>query len=358
MDFLDRIYLDNDVRSYLIVLGTILIVFALRRLLSRHAAGLIHTIVRRYWKNLPREEFINLIIRPLGWFISFSVAIVALGKLTFPSAWDMKFFGHPLDIIISKAGVCLLIFAFTWLVIGLVNFFAYILEQKALQTAEKSDEQLVSFIRDFLKVIIIIGGILMTLKAGFNQDIGTVLTGLSIVGAALALAAKESLENLIASFIIFFNKPFFTGDLLKVNQVMGTVENIGLRSTRIRTADKTLITVPNKQMVDSVVDNWSMRTHRRAEIKLQLAADTSIQQLQDLLERVREKLSSEEFRFTSQQAIFSEISQNGYQLFIEFMTESIPLNEFNAMKEEVNFFLVKLMHEMNIRISEQSQSKS
>jgi MscS family membrane protein len=79
-------------------------------------------------------------------------------------------------------------------------------------------------------------------------------------GAALALAARESLENIIASFIIFFDKPFVTGDNLKIQQVTGTVERIGLRSTRIRTADKTLVSVPNKQMVDSIVDNLSMRT--------------------------------------------------------------------------------------------------
>jgi MscS family membrane protein len=125
-----------------------------------------------------------------------------------------------------------------------------------------------------LKVIISIIGVLFILKAAFNQNIGSLLTGLSIVGAAMALAAKESLENLIASFIIFFDKPFFTGDTLKVNNVSGTVEKIGLRSTRIRTTEKTLVTVPNKQMVDSVVDNMSMRTQRRAEIKLVLSDKT------------------------------------------------------------------------------------
>jgi MscS family membrane protein len=99
----------------------------------------------------------------------------------------------------------------------------------------------------------------MIIKACFNQPLGHLLTGLSIVGAALALSARESLENLIASFIIFFDKPFFSGDTVKVNNITGTVEKIGLRSTRILTTDKTLVTVPNKQMVDSIVDNWSMR---------------------------------------------------------------------------------------------------
>ena len=95
------------------------------------------------------------------------------------------------------------------------------------------------------------------------------------MGAAIALATRESLENLIASFIIFFDKPFATGDTVKVLQFTGTVEKIGLRSTRIRTESKTYITVPNKQMVDSVVDNISLRTQRKAEIKLEMEVQNS-----------------------------------------------------------------------------------
>ncbi len=77
------------------------------------------------------------------------------------------------------------------------------------------------------------------------------------------MATRESLENLIASFIIFFDKPFMVGDLVKVQSITGTVEKIGLRSTRIRTDQKTYVTMPNKQMVDSIMDNLSLRAPRR-----------------------------------------------------------------------------------------------
>src|SRR6478609_10892106 len=98
---------------------------------------------------------------------------------------------------------------------------------------------------------------MLLLRFTFHYDISKLVTGLSIVGAAIALATKESLENLIASFIIFFDKPFTTGDLVKVQNITGNVERIGLRSTRLRTGDKSYVTVPNKQMVDSILDNIS-----------------------------------------------------------------------------------------------------
>ena len=79
------------------------------------------------------------------------------------------------------------------------------------------------------------------------------------------MSARESLENLIASFIIFFDKPFETGDTVKIKEFVGVVERIGLRSTRIRTFDKSLVAVPNKQMVDNILDNWSKRHSAKNE---------------------------------------------------------------------------------------------
>ena len=91
-----------------------------------------------------------------------------------------------------------------------------ILEGKTKNTADLADDQLVVFFRDFFKVVVVIIGILMFTKFVFNFNISNLITGLSIVTAAIALATRESLENLIASFIIFFDKPFTLGDLVKV----------------------------------------------------------------------------------------------------------------------------------------------
>src|SRR5690606_28583634 len=143
----------------------------------------------------------------------------------------------------------------------------------------RSEHQLLFFFRDFIRVTLIIFGIIFILKFSFSVDIGNLLTGLSIVGAAVALAARESIENLIASFVIFFDNPFDTGEVVKVKEFVGTVEQIGLRSTRIRTFDDTLVTVPNKQMVDNMLDNWSKRKLAKNEIKTVLSVTTTSENL-------------------------------------------------------------------------------
>jgi MscS family membrane protein len=209
----------------------------------------------------------------------------------------------------------------------------------------------IAFVRDFLKVFVYIVGILLILKFGFNRDIGAILTGLSIVGAALALAAKESIENLIASFIIFFDKPFFTGDTVNVRNVTGTVEHIGLRSTRIRTVDKTLVTVPNKQMVDSVVDNWSMRTNRRFEMKLEFPEQTNIQKIEALKTTLRQFFSANAAQIVSHSIFVSEFNKNGISLTVEYLTPAIPMSEFNLLKEKYNLFCKNAIEESGITLA-------
>ena len=89
----------------------------------------------------------------------------------------------------------------------------------------------------------------------FNIDVTALAAGVGIGGIAIAMASKESLENLLGSFTIFFDKPFLVGDLVTTGNITGTVEKVGFRSTRIRTFDKSIVTVPNKNMISAELDN-------------------------------------------------------------------------------------------------------
>jgi len=356
MDFLETVFLDNTFKSYLLVLATILVVLLFKKLLSHSIASLLYLLVHRMWKSIERKEFINLILKPLAWFIFITVSVFTIDKLNFPSAWNYKIYGNSLQEIFGKTGLCIIIISFIRLMQCLVDFIALILEQKAILTHDKADDQLIIFFRDFLKVILGIIGILLLVKAGFNQDLSNLLTGLSIVGAAIALSARESLENLIASFIIFFDKPFFVGDTLKVNNVTGTVERIGLRSTRIRTLDKTLVTVPNKQMVDSIVDNYSMRNQRRAEIKLELSEKTSVDTAQDFISSVKKILEEKGKDIHKFSVFLTEFSKNGLTVMIEYFTLPFTMAEFNGLKQEINIELIRLMEKHQIDMASAGSS--
>ncbi len=357
MEFLDNIILDNTVRDLLIVAAVIGVVLLFKKILSRYIASGLYFIIQTIWKGVERKQFVELVFKPMSWLLSITVALIALHRLNYPATWDFKILKLPFDVILEKTGIAIWIISFIKFLLSIVNFISLVLAKKASLTEDKTDDQLVSFFRDFIKVIIWIIGILLLLKAVFNQSVGYLLTSLSIVGAALALSAKESLENLIASFIIFFDKPFFVGDTLKVNNVTGTVERIGLRSTRIRTADKTLVTVPNKQMVDSVVDNWTMRSARRAEIKLELSEKVNAEKAGNFVDSIKMMLEGKtQAGINSYSAFLTEFNKNGPTITVEYFTAPNTMAEFNKVRQQVNLALMDLVKKEGIDMASNSSN--
>lgn len=348
-EFLDQVWLDNTVRSYLIILGVILLALLIRKLMSHYVAGLIFLFIQSVWKDIDKKSFTSLVAKPLGAFIVIFVSLASLHKLHFPDVLNVEIFKVTLKDLLQTLGTLILIISFIRLLHRIIDFIAIILHIKAERTLDTKDDQLVVFFKDFFKVLLSIVGLLMILKFAFGLHIGNVLTGLSIVGAAIALALRESLENLIASFIIFFDKPFSMGDVVKVHNFTGTVEKIGLRSTRIRTDQKTFITVPNKQMVDSILDNLTLRTQRKGELKLELGLSTSSAQLSQFTNDLKKMLDAPDIE--NSVVLLSDITHSAFLIQVDYFTGPITQQEFNTIKERVNFEVLRLMEQLKLEIA-------
>ncbi|MEP7278104.1 MAG: mechanosensitive ion channel domain-containing protein [Bacteroidota bacterium] len=357
-DFLHTTILENTVLSYLACFGTILVVLLLKKYLSQYLAGLLFNLLKRTSWNIEKKVFTELLLAPLQVFLIVLITFIALDKLHFPKAFIFEIHRISSKDIIDSIGTGLIIISFIWLLLRIIDFAAFVLEQKTNLAGDLTDNQLIVFFKDFLKVITGITGILLIIHFSFNKDIGALLAGFGIIGAALALAAKESIENLIASFIIFFDKPFNVGDLVKVQGYTGTVERIGLRSTRIRTDYKTYVTVPNKQMVDSIMDNLTLRTQRRADLKLEISLGTSVAQLEQLLAEI--KRITDQPLIVNKVIVLNDIVTNAYIISVEYYTNAIPGADFNELKQQVNFSIIKSMvvlkidlagHDMKIKLS-------
>jgi len=359
--FLNYVILDNPIKSYLAAGSVILLVVFFKRYMSRYIAGLLFRIVKRIAKGVDKPNFINLVIAPLNTFLLILITIITLEKLKFPTTpINFGFFTfHPnfniykisLQQLLDVIGIIILIISFIWLLLRIIDFVAIMLEQKANLTADHSDNQLIVFFKDFFKVVFVVNGILLILKFAFHLNIGNLITGLSIAGAAVALSLRESLENLIASFIIFFDKPFTVGDIVKVQNITGTVEKIGLRSTRIRTDQKTFVTMPNKQMVDSIMDNLSLRTQRRAFVQLEIDSDTAPEQIEQLVMAIDKLLQERKDRIENYTVYLSDINKNAFFVPVEFFTAPVPIAEFNAVRQEVNREIINLMRTLGIRLA-------
>lgn len=348
-EFLDQVWLDNTIRSYLIVAGIILFVILVKKYVAHYIAGVIFYFIKSIWKDVDKKSFTSLVSRPLGFFLAIFVSIVTLYKLKFPHQLEVDIYRLTLKEFFHTIASLILIISFIRLLLRIIDFIAIILHIKADRTHDTTDNQLVIFFKDFFKVLICIMGLMMILKFTFGYNITNLLTGLSIVGAAMALALRESLENLIASFIIFFDKPFSMGDVVKIQTFTGTVEKIGLRSTRIRTDQKTFITVPNKQMVDSILDNLSLRTQRKGELRLEVGLLTPSPLLDQLITGIRKITDRKEIE--SSTVLLNDITSSAFLILIDYFTGPITMAEFNTVKEQVNFEILKLMEELQIELA-------
>ena len=349
-NFLEKVLYGNTVWDYMWVAGIILFVLLLNRFISKYLAILLSKIFRRTWKTFDQNKFVDLIIHPLGTFLAITVSIIALYRLTFPDQLNITLYKYPLKTIFLSIGITVQIIALTWLLLRVIDFIAVVLEARALKTSDQTDNQLIVFFRDFLKVILgIIGGMLV-LHFAFNYNVTSLLTGLSIVGAAIALALRESLENLIASFVIFFDKPFTVGDFVKVQNVSGNVEKIGLRSTRVRTTDKSFVTVPNKQMVDSILDNVSLRSQIRGEVNLFINQQTSHDKMKQLLDATKKYLSGVP-DIQTHHVYFNDFRGQAFIVFIEFFTPNINMNAFNSIKDQLNLFILETLERLEIKVT-------
>lgn len=349
--------LSNTVSDYLWVLLICLVALLLIRFISSFLAKSLYRFLSKNLQHDARQSFLNLVLKPLDYFLFSVVVFISLAKLNFPSALDIQIYHTSTRDMVETLFSAWLIIAFIWLCRRGVDFIALILEEKANQTADLSDNHLIIFFKDFFKLILLLIGILLIVRFSFNKEIGSILTGLSIVGAAIALAARESMENLIASFIIFFDKPFITGEQVKVAQFTGTIEKIGLRSTRIRTPDKTLITVPNKQMVDNIIDNFTQRSQRRTEIRLELDLSATTGQLAELTRSLPARIQNKGVELCNMYV--TDTGKNAHVILVEYFSSAEEaIADYNKTKENILLLLLEELQQRSIQLAAASNRLS
>ena len=338
----------NSIQAYLEVFITITVAFIVKRYISKYFAGLFYRLLSSRGKNFHRKSFLELIIIPLETFLLLLIIEIAFDKLSLPPFLNFNVFRDVVfKTVLESIANGVLIIVLIRLCIRFITFVALVLEEKASESHHENTNQLIVFFKDFFRVVLIIIGALLLLHFSFHYQVTNLITGLSLVGAAIALATKESLENLIASFIIFFDKPFSTGDTVKVQGFNGTVEKIGLRSTRIRTDQKSYITVPNKQMVDTILDNVTLRTQRRADANLQIALSAKASQVTGLIADIVTLLQDDVIE--DKVVYLSETGKTAHIITIQYFTSiSQSLADFYVFQQNINLKLITLLEKHGV----------
>ncbi|HET6245988.1 MAG: mechanosensitive ion channel family protein [Bacteroidetes bacterium] len=342
--YLDKVYFSNTIEDYLWFLLLMALAIIFNKIISKYLSSLLFKLFDRYSEGVDKKKLFNLLYKPLSLLILLIIFYFATVHIQYPAEMDNKVFERlNLRNFFRTTHQLLLLVSLIWIVFRLIDFTEIILLHKAAKTETKQDDQIISFVTEFTKIIAGIFGVFIILGAVFNLDIGTLVAGLGIGGLALALAAKESLENLLASFTIFVDQPFVVGDLVQVGSTIGIVEKVGFRSTRLRTLEKSFLTIPNKKMVDNELDNLSLRTFRRARFSIGLIYSTSEEQITAIVRDIQ--LFIDEHPNTNQDGIvkFTEFGSSSLDVLVQYFVDTMDWNVFLQVKQEINFNIMGIV---------------
>ena len=344
--------LENNLHDITICGLIILFGIFFKRYISVIAIRLIYSAVKKASKKVPVIELVNLLKAPIGFFFSIILIYTACSFLHYPDVWHLvsvSKFG--LKMIISRIYGVLTFISIVWIIYRVIDFFALVLRITALESENKLQEQLAPFLKQVVKLIISILFFFIMLGVVFNLNVGAIITGLGIGGVAVALAGKETLENLFASFSIFIDKPFVAGDLIKIANITGNVETVGFRTTRIRTADKSLVTIPNKQLIDQPLENLSYRDPHRAKLAITLPNNTTLEAVKLVIEKIKQEIMGDSLLNKQPPIVYLDgFGSNTLEILIIFYSTTIDADDAWKVKENINFCIVKVMEEAGIRL--------
>jgi MscS family membrane protein len=243
---------------------------------------------------------LGIVVMALCWWMLLGFLDISVRALT-----ALRF---ATEFVMAAAGV--------WAAYRLVDLVSAHFIAVASRTDTKVDDILVPMLRRALKIIVIAFGVLFVAQ-NLDIDITSLLAGLGIGGLALALAAKDTVENLFGSVTVLIDRPFQIGDWVVIGELEGTVEVIGFRSTRIRTFYNSLITVPNARLVNAAVDNLGVRSYRRLKCMISLQYDTPPDRLEAFCEGVRELIRRHPYtRKDYYMVYFNEFADSSFNVLL------------------------------------------
>lgn len=342
MEFLESEILENKVNDILWFIGIIVISLLLKRLLSVSLSKVLYRFIKH--DKVSIHTCIEMLRKPVELFIIVLMVYFAFLYLHFPLSWNLAA-TLGLKLILLKIFQCLLIFSISWILIRLVKFIALIFQERAALTETKLDDQFVPFFKDLAVVTVSIMTFFSMLGIVFKIDVVALVTGLGIGGLAIALAAKETLENLFASLMLFMDLPFVVGDNIQIDKVSGDVEKIGFRSTRLKTVDGSIVTVPNRLLTAQALENMSTRQFRRAKYLIKLQQDTPSSTIQNIVSQIQEEVLAHEHIYKPEPGItrFEGIGDGSMDIQVAYNVESNNVAILNKTREEINYKIVNIV---------------
>lgn len=243
-----------------------------------------------------------------------------------------------------------------WLCVLIFDSLMDYWSRSAESTESKLDDQLVPIVRSSGKTFLTLIGIMLFLQ-NMGYSITSLLAGLGLGGMAVALASKDTIANLFGSIVVFVDRPFHVGDWIEMNGIEGTVEEVGLRTTRIRTFANSLITVPNASLTTTAINNWSRMRKRRIKMTIGVKYDTPPAKLEQAVQKIRDIISADDnIRNDFYLVNFDSFGPYSLDIFVYCFTATTVWGEFLQAKQDFMLKVMRAFEELGVEFAYPTQT--
>ena len=346
LDLFDMTLFGNSLAKWLTAIIIFLIFLALRKQFSKAITLIATKWVKRSQSTLD-DSILEVVQKPLAW------GMIILG---FNVSFSFMEFSASFTQTISSTMHTLVIVLIGWLLYRIIKLFEESHELISKRFRTDNGVTLAKLLLSVLKaIVLILTG--MNILATWGINITGFVASLGLVGMAFALAAKDTASNFFGSMVLFTDQPFKVGDWIKTPEVEGTIETIGVRSTKVRTFARALVSVPNGNLANAAILNWSEMNKRQIKMTLGLTYNTTASQMRTILEEMRTLLKND--ADIHQETIyihFTEFQDSALGIFCYFFTKTTNWGEYMAVRERINLELMEIVEKNGAGFAFPSQS--
>jgi len=320
----------------------LLITMSVRRVLTKFIFRRLHALVSKTkWKY--DDQLIAALEKPASALLLIIGVFLSIAILPLEPA-VRGFFTY-----LFRAATLL---TFVWAAVRITDVFGNIMENAVANRQDSAFAGFIPLIRKTLKIFVLIVGVLMAIdNLGYN--VAGIIATLGLGTAAIALASQDTLKNGFGALMIMLDRPFKIGDWIQVgDQVDGTVESIGLRSTKVRTFPKTLLSIPNGVLANDYVNNWSRMPKRRVKQTVGITYDATADDMDGIVEEIRRILREDDA--VDQDFIlvnFTDFGESSLDILVYYFTRTINWLEYMDARQRINCKIMRAVESRGLSIA-------
>lgn len=305
------------------------VIFILLALFKNKISKLLLSIFSKLFlknKDEYRQPLFDSLLKPLSTFF-LALGIFCLTYINLPKNSILKTFKIVVILIIC------------WAFVNYLSNNLFLLFHFGKNADSKMNTTVIKFISNILKIVVISFAVVMVIsELGYN--INGLLTGIGVGGLAVSLAAQEAVADLIGGFVIVFDKPFIVGDMIQTPDLMGFVEDVTMRSTKIKTLEDSIVTVPNSKLADSAIVNLSRIEKRYIDIEIGVEYSTPNSVIDKCKEDIYEYLKgNDEILDEPLRVNVAKLDDSAITIRLTCYSSNPDLNEYLRLMDEINLKL-------------------